>query len=477
MEPGHRNLGCCLGVVAGLILLVFWVISPLTALHVKPREPFRRRSPSTPAPAAGDVVSQPQTAAPVASHGGEDETTAISNTQNLPPAQRRDDAVHSSSPGSAGWGLPNADYPRLPLCMPGWAKLSEKSLPKRGKPPTLVFINYQPSNILEPMFHAIKNRSEALGFEVVRNKETPYINISYQISINFEEPNGVFIENKAAGLADELQALKTKESHEAHVFTMCPYSAEWVNNIVQYCKRTPMWQAMPRSMIEPFVPLRDRQFDVMYMSSRTVNGPVFEALTQVFPKFTYRWVNDHKWPQFHGKVRNTDYRKSLAHRLWVTRSSRAALIVNALFFDTPLRTYNDYTSRPILKTHPAFKAFFKWDEIKAREAEGHSHSGPWPPLVLPQMKSRTFEAAMSGALMLVFNDGVNIIEKYYEPDTEFVYWYNTSDLLQRLHDVVKFPDRYEPIARKAYERTQRQYTVDQWIDLLVMPFVRASQRE
>ena len=67
--------------------------------------------------------------------------------------------------------------------------------------------------------------------------------------------------------------------------------------------------------------------------------------------------------------------------------------------------------------------------------------------------------------------------QYYEPDTEFVYWYNTSDLLQRLHDVVKFPDRYEPIARKAYERTQRQYTVDQWIDLLVMPFVRASQRE
>ena len=40
------------------------------------------------------------------------------------------------------------------------------------------------------------------------------------------------------------------------------------------------------------------------------------------------------------------------------------------------------------------------------------------------------QAAMCGALMMVFNDGSNIIEKYYEPDTEFIYWYNHTDLKQ-----------------------------------------------
>ena len=37
---------------------------------------------------------------------------------------------------------------------------------------------------------------------------------------------------------------------------------------------------------------------------------------------------------------------------------------------------------------------------------------------------------MCGALMMVFNDQENIIERYYEPGTEFIYWYNTSDLQQ-----------------------------------------------
>lgn len=44
-----------------------------------------------------------------------------------------------------------------------------------------------------------------------------------------------------------------------------------------------------------------------------------------------------RWRQFHSKVHCTDYRVSLDRRLFVTRMSRAALIVNALFFDARIR--------------------------------------------------------------------------------------------------------------------------------------------
>lgn len=39
-----------------------------------------------------------------------------------------------------------------------------------------------------------------------------------------------------------------------------------------------------------------------------------------------------------------------------------------------------------------------------------------------QVKSRMVEAAGCGAVMLVFNDGYNVIEQYYEPGVDFVYW-------------------------------------------------------
>ena len=35
-----------------------------------------------------------------------------------------------------------------------------------GEPPTLIFIRYPGSNILEPMFYAIKSMAKDLGFEV-----------------------------------------------------------------------------------------------------------------------------------------------------------------------------------------------------------------------------------------------------------------------------------------------------------------------
>eukprot|EP00667_Euglena_gracilis_P012968 EG_transcript_13354 len=347
------------------------------------------------------------------------------------------------------------------------AHLPTTALPPPGEPPVIIFIAYPPTNLLEPMFEALRLLADRHGFRALRNRDTVNLTIRYRISVNFEEPNAIFIEYPPGTLAQQQATFWKREAlnPREHVFTMCPYSAEWVNSAVGGCRRTPMWQAVPRTLVQPFVPFKDRPFDIMYMSGRTVNGPVHSALTEVFPEFKYRWVSSMRWRQFHSKVHCTDYRVSLDRRLFVTRMSRAALIVNALFFDARIRAYRDYLRRPILRTHPAFAAFHAFNRSQAGGA-----------LVLPQLKSRTFEAAMSGSLMLVFNDGINVIEKYFAPGTEFVYWVNASDLRRRLADVVAHPARYEPIARRAYVAALRHYTVERWAERLVAPIVAASRR-
>lgn len=83
---------------------------------------------------------------------------------------------------------------------------------------------------------------------------------------------------------------------------------------------------------------------------------------------------------------------------------------------------------------------------------------------------------MCGSLMLVFDDGENVIEHYYEPGTEFLYWHNSTEFAAIVTDVVANPAKYEPIAWRAYAKTQQLYTTDGWVRLLVDPFVQASRR-
>eukprot|EP00906_Rhabdomonas_costata_P035736 RCo050208 len=367
-----------------------------------------------------------------------------------------------SSNSPAVWDVPiRSEYPKLALCMTAHQRLPETSLPRREELPTLIFIKYPASNILENMFRAVRNLSRVLGgFAAVRNREAA--NVTYRIVVNFEEPNGMFIEVDPAPLHRQVHIRVAREAGYSHSLTMCPYTAAWVNRLTGLCKRTPMWQAVPRELIPRFLAFSERKHDVMFMSSQTNNGPVEEALVEVFPQFVYRWVSNKRIPKFRGKVRVTDYRKGVAHRLRVTQQSRAALIVNCLFFNDPAQTLRDWRKRPILYDHPAFKLFPRWN--------------PGQVLSLPQIKSRTFEAAMCGALMLVYNDGMNVIEMFYEPEKEFVYWHNTSDLLLRMRDVLARPQFYQPIAWRAYNKTRALYTTENWVRLLMQPFVEASRR-
>ena len=80
-------------------------------------------------------------------------------------------------------------------------------------------------------------------------------------------------------------------------------------------------------------------------------------------------------------------------------------------------------------------------------------------ILVPHIKSRTFEAAFSRSLMLVQKDPFNVIEKFFEPNTEFVY-YEPGELKQKLAEVLKNYQDYKPIIDRAYQRAIENYTSD-----------------
>ena len=80
-----------------------------------------------------------------------------------------------------------------------------------------------------------------------------------------------------------------------------------------------------------------------------------------------------------------------------------------------------------------------------------------PEIEVPQLKSRIFEAAFCRSLILCKKDNFNVIEKYFTPGEEFVY-YDEGRLVETVNKILANYDAYLPVIDRAYKRAAEQYT-------------------
>ena len=72
------------------------------------------------------------------------------------------------------------------------------------------------------------------------------------------------------------------------------------------------------------------------------------------------------------------------------------------------------------------------------------------------------EAAISKTLNLVYRDQWNVVEDWYTPDKEFIYFDNKQDLENKIQDILGNWDDYQYIINNAYNRAMK-YTTDEFI--------------
>jgi len=82
----------------------------------------------------------------------------------------------------------------------------------------------------------------------------------------------------------------------------------------------------------------------------------------------------------------------------------------------------------------------------------------------PQLKSRAFEAAFSRSIILCLKDDYNILEKWFKPNKEFLYFSNKSELEEIVEKISKDYDSYKHIADNAYKKASKNYTVEKFIE-------------
>ncbi len=91
----------------------------------------------------------------------------------------------------------------------------------------------------------------------------------------------------------------------------------------------------------------------------------------------------------------------------------------------------------------------------------HSQVGS---LIGTQVKTRYFELAMARTLILCLKDDYNVITNFFEPDKEFLYFENASDLEEKIKYILANYDEFAPMIERAHEKCKAEYTTRRFIE-------------
>eukprot|EP00667_Euglena_gracilis_P012646 EG_transcript_12994 len=286
----------------------------------------------------------------------------------------------------------------------------------------------------------------------------------FYIWIDLEEPNLVGSRIAPHPTVDEGRRLmKQYEAQWDHVLTLCPFTAAWVNHHLGQHRRTAVYYPFTRGLAPPFVPFAERELDVVLVGWYQISPFVFEVIKGL-ARYKARWVRHHTTvppavlraaPLPHEALK-----ADLPRKLRIISRARIAVVYNAML-DYPFLA----RFRSPAATHAAIQSNYAF----AYNLRYNLSQVPYP--MSPQVKSRMVEAAGCGAVMLVFNDGYNVIEQYYEPGVDFVYWTDLADFHRQVRRVLADPPTYEAMARRARAKTLERYTAARFAADFLAPFV------
>lgn len=82
----------------------------------------------------------------------------------------------------------------------------------------------------------------------------------------------------------------------------------------------------------------------------------------------------------------------------------------------------------------------------------------------PQLKTRPFESAFCKTLMLCYKDDWNVIEEWFEPEKDFIYYTSQEDLENKINQILANYDDYSYIIENAHKKAVSNYTTKHFVE-------------
>ena len=219
------------------------------------------------------------------------------------------------------------------------------------------------------------------------------------------------------------------------IYTICPYSVEWLNNIKDTDKYKFIWYPLDEKYMPP---PQDKIFDVCYHGG--IHGSKYIDMLKVMSDFNYRYMT-----MTHGINGLTQQYLQFATDTDLTHEDKLLRVAQC-------KISICFNSLPLTDGHiDHIQLQPDWETNETFRLAESSHS-------CPQIKSRLNEAAASKTLNLVEKDSWNVIEHFYEPDKHFIYFEDLDDLQQKIFEITMDWDNYKQIAEEAHNHFLNNYT-------------------
>ena len=219
------------------------------------------------------------------------------------------------------------------------------------------------------------------------------------------------------------------------IYTLCPYTAAYINEKYNTNKCVSTWFPLPD---EPVYVNKERQYDVFYSGHHIPQVEITSIIYNSIQKHmgqTFSELNSKiAVPSYYGyKIKMEIYAKT-----------KICVVHNLLYANLP--------NKELVADDEIFKKHLPWI------TDGSA--------VCPQIKSRMFEGAKMGCILLAYKDPFGTIERFFNEDTEFVYFTDAADLDAKIADIVKNYDDYKHIGLAAQKRYNENYTLRHFVQAL-----------
>lgn len=257
-------------------------------------------------------------------------------------------------------------------------------------------------------------------------------NFSNNIYFETEEPNGL----------SEGQLPHQRGNWDLNFWTkiinICPYSSDWENKVYNTDKFVNYVYPFDEDLL---VKDYTKKYDVIYVGGLHGRHGIFSNMVNSIKKFNHRFVS------MIGYSGVTDLNISLQQKMKVWAESKITVCANLLSETTP----NQYSSR--------MKVLPDWKENKAFS---HIDEG-----IMPQMKPRITDAAVSKSLILVLKDPWNVIETWFKPDQHFIYFNSIQELPDKIEWCLNNWEYCEKITENMYNEFMAKYSIKKFYKFLL----------
>lgn len=227
------------------------------------------------------------------------------------------------------------------------------------------------------------------------------------------------------------------------IYSICPYSVEWLNNLNLGREYRSIYYPYCETLIPNKV---DKKYDIIYHGG--IHGIEHSNCLSVLRKFNYRFCS-----MTNGINQYTQNHLPLATNLNLSFRDKIKLIA-----ETKISVCYNFV-------HVMPEQVSRIQKLKNLPGKNEAFDtvGTWN--IMPQFKTRIHEASFSHTLNLVRKDPWNVIERYYEPDKDFIYFNDEKDLEKKIKDILGNWElhEYQNMIESAY-RKSKKYTTNEFID-------------